>query len=84
MSDKFSVRNVLKERKAFSSLLFDFVLEYAIRKWKREMLKLSGIYDISFCSMLMTLIDWLKTYTLKTKTQMLYYSLASRLVCDNR
>jgi hypothetical protein len=35
LSDKFPIQNGLKQRDALSTLLFNFALEYAIRKFKR-------------------------------------------------
>jgi hypothetical protein len=48
LSDKFTVQNGLKQGDALSSLLFNFSLEYAIRRFqgKQEGLKLNRTHQI--------------------------------------
>lgn len=48
MSQTFPLKNAMKQGDAFSSSLFMFVLEHAIRKVeaKQERLKLNGIHPL--------------------------------------
>jgi hypothetical protein len=54
LSDKFLIQNGLKQEDALSPLLFNFALEYAIRKVQESEV---GSH-ISYWSMLMMLICW--------------------------
>jgi hypothetical protein len=52
LSDKFTVQNSLKQGDALSPLLFNFSLEYAIRRVqdKQKGLKLNGTHQILACT----------------------------------
>jgi hypothetical protein len=62
LSDRFPIRNGLKQGAALSSLLLTFALDYAIRMVRVNQ---DGLINISFWFMLMVLIYWEEVKTQK-------------------
>jgi hypothetical protein len=64
LSDNFPIQNDLKQGDALSPLLFNFALEYAIRKVKKYQVGLKNMGDISHGYMPMILIYRKNTHKL--------------------
>jgi len=61
--DTFPIENGLEQGDNLSPLLFNFVLGYAISKVKKKTRRLwNWIGHMSFCSVLVLVIYWAKTY----------------------
>jgi hypothetical protein len=58
LSDTFAIQNDLKQGDALLALLFNFALEYAIRKVQEKQVSLEPNGHASYWYMLMTLICW--------------------------
>jgi hypothetical protein len=63
LSDKFPIQNGLKQGDALSPLLFNFTLEYAIRKVQENQVSLEMNEHISYWSMLGDSISTIKENT---------------------
>jgi len=64
LSDMFAIRNSVNQGDALSPLLFNFVLECAIKRVQANQEALNKIVHVSFWFMLMMLIYWVEAYIL--------------------
>jgi len=72
LSEKFSIRNGLKQGDALAPLFFNFALNYAIRKVQvnQDSLKLNGTHQLLVCSDEVNIMG-ASVYTIKKNTEAL-------------
>jgi hypothetical protein len=70
LSDSFPTQNILKQGDALSPLLFNFALEYDIRKVQENQmgLKLNGAHHLAFADDVNLLVDNIDTINRNTET----------------